>query len=78
MKRIISSVVILIGLGAPASANMKACENTYEQKDYETAVKECRPLAERGNTAAQFNLTLMYDNGKGVAQDYASEAWKNS
>jgi len=29
------------------------------------------PLAEQGDTFAQFNLGLMYDNGEGVPQDYA-------
>ncbi len=51
MKRIISAVVVLIGLAASASADMKACEDAWVRKNYETTVKVCRPLAERGNAA---------------------------
>lgn len=46
MKRIISAVVVLIGLAAPASADTNACGDAYKRKDYAAALKECRPLAE--------------------------------
>ena len=39
--------------------------------DYETMVALLRPLAEKGNAEAQFRLGYRYDNGEGVAQDYA-------
>ena len=42
----------------------------YDRKDYATAVKLWRPLAEQGNAFAQFNLCGMYHNGHGVTQDY--------
>ncbi len=44
--------------------------DAYERGDYETALKEFRPLAERGNEAAQANLGFMYAKGQGVPQDY--------
>ena len=34
MKRVISAVVVLIGLAAPASADTKACEDAYEHRTY--------------------------------------------
>ena len=37
--------------------------------DYATALREWRPLAERGDARAQFYLGLMYEKGRGVAQD---------
>jgi TPR repeat protein len=40
-------------------------------KDYETARKLLLPLAERGNSDAQHNIGVFYDNGWGVEQDYA-------
>ena len=43
----------------------------YQRGDYATAFREFRPLAERGNAIAQFNLGFMYYNGEGVPQDYA-------
>ncbi len=38
--------------------------------DYETALKEFRPLAEQGHRDAQLNLGNMYGKGQGVPQDY--------
>jgi TPR repeat protein len=38
--------------------------------DYDTALHEWRPLAEEGNSAAQYNLGVMYDTGQGVPLDY--------
>jgi TPR repeat protein len=42
----------------------------YTRGDYATALRAWRPLAEGGNTSAQFNLGLMYDKGQGVDQDF--------
>ena len=46
--------------------------------DYATALREFRPLAERGQSDAQFNLGLIYSNGLGVPQDYVqAHKWFN-
>ena len=44
--------------------------NAYKRGDYKTALEEWQPLAEDGAPKPQFNLGLMYDNGRGVAQNY--------
>jgi TPR repeat protein len=41
---------------------------------YAAALKKWRPLAARGDAAAQFNLGVMYDNGQGVTQDHQQAA----
>ena len=41
-----------------------------ERKDYATAFKLWRPLAEQGDAVAQSNLGVMYRKGQGVIQDY--------
>ena len=41
-----------------------------QKGDLATALREWRPLAEQGDAKAQYNLGVMYDNGKGVTQDY--------
>jgi TPR repeat protein len=46
----------------------------YNNGDYETAMREWRPLAEQGSAVAQNNLGVMYRDGKGVEQDYARAA----
>ena len=38
--------------------------------DFATALLEWTALAEAGDTNAQYNLGIMYDNGYGVPQDY--------
>ncbi len=46
--------------------------------DCATAINECKPLAEGGYIDAQYNLGIMYDNGKGVLQDYVyAHMWAN-
>jgi hypothetical protein len=44
--------------------------NSYNKKDYVTAIKELQPLAKKGNAAAQLNLAQMYYYGWGVQKDY--------
>ena len=39
--------------------------------DYATAIKEYRPLAERGNAEAQYRIGRMYEFGQGYPQDKA-------
>ena len=43
----------------------------YERGDYATAYRGFRSLAERGAASAQYNLGVMYTNGRGVLQNYA-------
>ena len=43
--------------------------------DYTTALQIMRPLAERGNVAAQFSLGGIFDAGKGVSQDFVQAAF---
>ena len=39
--------------------------------DFQTALKEWKPLADQGHAYAQYNLGLMYANGYGVPEDDA-------
>jgi TPR repeat protein len=45
--------------------------SAYNRGDNATAMRLLRPLAEEGHADAQTRLGAMYDNGNGVAQDYA-------
>ncbi len=45
--------------------------DALRKNDYATAVKELRPLAERGDAEAQYRIGLMYEFGKGYPQDKA-------
>ncbi len=57
-------------LASPVLADYQAGVDAYKRGDYDTVLKEWRPLAEQGNASAQSNLGVMYDKGQGVSQDY--------
>ena len=61
--------VVVVLVAAPACTNSKTGVDAYEKGDYATALKEFRPLAERGDARAQFRLGVMYTMGQGVPQD---------
>ena len=50
----------------------------YLKSDYATALRHWRPLAKQGNNYAQYWLSRMYHDGKGVVQDLVmSYVWYN-
>src|SRR5215472_18505997 len=59
-----------------AVAGLSEGYEALSRKDYVTAMKEYRPLAERGNAEAQYRVGRMYEFGQGVPQDKAQGiAW---
>jgi hypothetical protein len=60
---------LLLAVHGLAAGGIDRGDAAYKQGDYGTALREWRPLAERGNPGAQLNLGFMYDNGYGVPQD---------
>lgn len=54
-----------------ALAGLKEGYEALIRKDYVAAMKEYRPLAERGNAEAQYRVGRMYEFGQGVPQDKA-------
>src|SRR2546421_727041 len=41
----------------------------YTRGDYKTAMKLLKPMAEQGNSFAQFTIGKMYLNGEGIPKD---------
>ncbi len=64
------AVICWLALAGPASAGFDEGVAAYDRGDYETALREFRPLAEQGNADAQNALGWMYYIGWGVLQDY--------
>ena len=64
----------VIGISTALCADFVTGTAAYEKGDYATALKEWEPLAKAGGSAAQFNLGLLYYDGKGVPQDFAEAA----
>ena len=78
MRRSAAAMILIISLfmANPAIAEpFEDATNAYINGDYETAYRLIKPSAEQGSPYAQFNLGVLYDNGRGVPQDYA-EAMK--
>lgn len=78
--RHVSSLLVasLLFLAVPCfpstpSATDKAVQ-ALKAGDFKTALDELRPLAAKGDPHAQFLMGMLYDSGKGVAQDQATAA----
>ena len=75
MKRnFLLALAACIALAIPAMADFASGLAAYQKGDYATAAKDWEAEGNAGNPEAQFNLGLLYLDGKGVAQDYAEAA----
>lgn len=71
MKRFALAVgLLLLLVPGLASAGFGDGVRAFKQGDYETAFREWRPLAERGEAISQFNIAILYSQGRGVARNY--------
>jgi TPR repeat protein len=66
---------LIIGLLLTSGGNLSAgpLEDgiaAYQRGDFATALRLFQPLAEQGDASAQSNLGVMYEQGRGVAQNY--------
>jgi hypothetical protein len=69
MGRIGVLVLLLSVLAGCGRANLDAGDRAYLAGDYRTALKNLRPLAERGDAAAQYRMGEMCAAGNGVPID---------
>ena len=75
MKRLIRIVFCIVTVATPAWAGpYEDGVTAYDQGRFDAAYVLWKPLAEQGNSAAQFNLGVLFEKGLGVAQDYAEAA----
>ena len=73
MKRhFILPIAIVLLFGTSAFADFATGVTAYKSGDFETALKEWRPLANQGYADAQWALASMYQYGDGVRQNYAT------
>ena len=64
MRDLVIIAAALLSLTLPSSVAAQDYDSgwrAYNEGDYETALNEWRPLAERGNTTAQTNLGLVIE-----------------
>ena len=67
--RVGAMVACMLVAAAPASADVKAGVDAWQQGDYTRAIAEWRPAAAAGDADAQFNLGQAYKLGRGVPVD---------
>lgn len=72
LRRLTLGGVLAAALSSAALADFEAGWGAYQQGDFATALAVWRPLAEAGEARAQFNLGVMFDQGRGVARDRES------
>jgi len=63
------AAMVLIFTNPVASGPLEDANAAIKRRDYATAVRLNRPLADQGNANAQYNLGTFYDNGLGVPLD---------
>ncbi len=70
------AVLIFCLAGAPGRADVATGVEAWEAGDHSKALSEWRPLANRGNATAQFNMGQAYRFGRGVPADAAiARSW---
>jgi len=75
--RYLAASIWIASLAAPVSAqSVKAGIEAWQKADYATAVSIWRPLAEKGDADAAFNLGQAYRLGRGVPTNLgAAQTW---
>jgi len=72
----VAMTVLAAGTAGAQSSQQAAA--AYESGNYEMALQGFRSLAYQGNAEAQYNLGVIYANGRGVPQDYVvAHMWFN-
>lgn len=63
------AAALAFAAAGPSLADVRAGVEAYQRGDYAAALREWRPLAERGDPDAQFNLAQAHRLGRGVPAD---------
>jgi TPR repeat protein len=79
LKHVIAAIILMLRFATPVAAGpLEDADAAIKRRDYATAVRLIRPLAEQGDANAQYKLGVFYDNGLGVPQDKVSAyMWLN-
>ena len=70
--KLVRASLMLVAIGGAATAGPLAdAVVAYQRGDYATALRLWHPLAEQGDTDAQFHLGVMFESGQGVLRNDA-------
>ena len=67
---LVVGAAVTVGSSSLAFSDFQDGLAAFQRRDYATALKEFRPLAEQGEALAQFYLGVMHEDGRGVTRDY--------
>jgi TPR repeat protein len=70
----VTIAAFVAALAMDAQAGFKEGMAALDRDDYETAFRELKPVAEKGDALAQHQIGVMYFMGKGAKQDYGEAA----
>lgn len=74
VKPILAALFLLM-LAVPAwGQDLDKGKRAYNRGDFAAALRQFEPLADQGNSVAQFHLGGMYGTGRGVYQSYVEAA----
>ncbi len=68
----VAFILVFLHFVPAAAGPFEDANAALKRRDYATAARIMRPLAEHGDANAQYNLGVFYDNGLGVPQDKIS------
>ncbi len=71
---LVAMILCVDGPSASAPSATDKAKEAMQKGDFKTALDELHPLAAKNDPNAQFLLGMLYDSGKGVAQDQAVAA----
>lgn len=74
MRAILLSLMLTLGVAAPARADFMTALAAYDAGDYAAALAEWRRLAAHGDAEAQVAVAGMYEAGLGPPRDYEAAA----
>jgi cell division septation protein DedD len=76
VRYLIAAALLLAGAAPPTAQSVKSGIEAWQRSDYSGAVAIWRPLAEKGDADAQFNLGQAYRLGRGVTTNLAAaQTW---
>jgi TPR repeat protein len=67
----IAAVLLLLPAGPALADGIRTGTNLYWRGDYRAAAAVLKPMAEEGHVLAQFAVAVMYDDGRGLPQDFS-------
>lgn len=68
------SIPLSVQFNTAVAASFQSGVDSYNQGDFISAYEEFFELAQRGHVDAQNNLGVLYQTGRGIAQDYLAAA----